>query len=159
MSHDNSLPKLEELCIHYKRQNDLLSFIKKLHEEYGYVSLENMREVASLWDASVGEIYGLITFYSFFSAKILGQNIIRVCQSTPCYLQNCNTIIETIGKKLNIRPGGVTEDGKFSLQLVSCIGACDQAPAMLINDKLYGNLTPGKVEMILKDYEKRQTTF
>ncbi|MDI6890650.1 MAG: NAD(P)H-dependent oxidoreductase subunit E [Thermodesulfovibrionales bacterium] len=150
MSDENLSLELEKLCIHYKRHDDLLSFIKKVHEKCGYLSPENIKNVASLWNVSVGEIYGLTTFYVFLSTKPLGQNVVRVCRSTPCYLENCDMVIETIEKKFNIRPGGVTEDGKFSLQLVSCIGACDQAPAMLINDELYGNLTPGKIETILK---------
>jgi NADH-quinone oxidoreductase subunit E len=82
----------------------------------------------------------------------VGKNIVRVCRCLPCELKDGLAIIASIEKHLGVAPGQVTTDGKFSFELVGCIGACDQAPAMLINDKLYGNLTPERITEILSTY-------
>lgn len=145
---------LLEACLHYKKHNDLLSFIKKVHESYGYLTTESIKDIAFLWNVSVGEVYGLITFYSFFSIKPAGQNIIKVCKSTLCYLKNCENVIKAIERKLGITPGKVTQDRKFSLHLVNCIGACDGAPAIMVNNEVYSSLTPKKIEEILERYKK-----
>lgn len=81
-----------------------------------------------------------------------GKNVIRVCGSVPCDLKDAEAVISSIQKELGITPGEATVDGKFSFELVSCIGACDEAPAMMINDQLYGNLTPERIAEILKSY-------
>jgi NADH-quinone oxidoreductase subunit E len=76
--------------------------------------------------------------------------VIRICKSLPCYLKNGSMIIDEVARRVGIRPGETTPDGRFSFELTNCIGACDEAPAMLINEKLYGNLTAGKITDILK---------
>jgi NADH:ubiquinone oxidoreductase subunit E len=80
----------------------------------------------------------------------MGRYVIRVCKSIPCYLKSSQLVVETIQAELGIAPGETTTDGKFSLQLTNCIGACDQAPAMLLNHDLHGNLTPAKIVQTLK---------
>lgn len=145
---------LKKACAYYKSRNDLLSFIKEVQERHGYLSPKVIREIASLWDTSIGEIYGIVTFYSFLSAKPLGQNVIRVCKSTSCWLKNYQSVIKAIEEQLGIRPGETTRDKQFTLELVNCIGNCDHPPAMMINDKVYNSLNPEKVKAILKDYIK-----
>jgi len=109
-----------------------------------------VNELAESLDIPVSEVYGVASFYSFLSTKPLGKNVIRICNSVPCYLKNSQSILATVEEELGIKPGETTEDGKFSLQLTNCIGACDQAPAMMINHKLYVDLTPMKIRDILK---------
>ena len=134
----------------HKAERNLLSLLKEVHRRYGYLREELVIDLAKSWDIPVGEVYGLGSFYSFLSTKPLGKNVIRICKSIPCYLKNYQTILETVEAELGIKPGGTTKDGKFSLQLTNCIGACDQAPAMMINDKRYVNLTAKKVLEILR---------
>jgi NADH-quinone oxidoreductase E subunit len=136
-----------------KAQDNLLSLLKKVQNEFGYVPEECLAEMAQSLGLPVGEVYGVATFYSFLSTKPLGKNVIRICKSLPCYLQNCQVIIESIRDKLGIEPGETTADGKFSFELTNCIGACDKAPAMLINNEIYGNLTPQKIVDILRSYK------
>lgn len=131
-------------------EENLLSLLKEAQYKYGYLTEEIVIELAKSLDIPVGEVYGVGSFYSFLSTKPLGKNVIRICKSMPCYLKNYQTILETVEGELGIKPGGTTKDGKFSLQLANCIGACDQAPAMMINDKLYVNLTSRRIIEILK---------
>lgn len=145
---------LKEACAHYKSHNDLLSFIKEVQERHGYLSPQIIKDIASLWGVSIGEIYGVVTFYSFLSAQPIGLNVIRVCKSTTCWLRNYQSVIKVIEEQLGIRPGETTRDRQFTLQLVNCIGNCDHAPAMMINDKVYNNLNAEKVRAILSSYNK-----
>ena len=112
-----------------------------------------MTEIAESLGIPVNDVYGVTTFYSFLSTKPLGRNVIRICKSLPCYLEHCQTIIETVEKELGIKPGETTADGRFSFQLANCIGLCDGAPAMLINDDAHVDLTPDKISQILKNYK------
>jgi NADH-quinone oxidoreductase subunit E len=136
-----------------KAQEGLISSLKKMQREFGHVSEDHLAELARSLGLPISEVYGVATFYSFLSVKPLGRNVIRVCKSLPCYLQNCLAIINAIKDNLGIEPGETTGDSKFSLELANCIGACDKAPAMLINDQIYGNLTPQKITDILRSYK------
>jgi NADH:ubiquinone oxidoreductase subunit E len=131
---------------------NLLSLIKKAQARSRYVSPKFLTETADSCNLSVSEVYGVSTFYSFISTKPLGKNVIRICKSVPCCLQGSQMIIKRIEDEIGIKPGEATRDKKFSLELVNCIGACDQAPAMLVNNEVYGNLTPKKISKILKRY-------
>lgn len=130
-----------------------LSILQKVQEELGYLSEEIISEIANFLGLSKNEVYGVATFYSFLSTKPLGRNVIRICQSLPCYLKNSRMIIESLENELGIKPGETTPDGKFSFELTNCIGVCDNAPAMMINDDAHLDLTPGKISQILKTYK------
>jgi NADH:ubiquinone oxidoreductase subunit E/NAD-dependent dihydropyrimidine dehydrogenase PreA subunit len=131
---------------------NLLSLIKKAQDKSRYVSPKFMADAAGSLDLSLSEVYGVSTFYSYLSTKPLGKNVIRVCKSVPCYLQGSQMILQSIEDEIGIKPGQVTRDRKFSLELANCIGACDQAPAMLVNQDVHGNLTPKDISRILKQY-------
>ena len=132
--------------------NNLLVMLKQAQEQSGYLTEDAICNIAEVLDISVSEVYGVSTFYSFLSKKPLGQNVIRICRSLPCYLKNSRMIIETVQDELGIRPGETTDDGKFSFELTNCIGACDKAPAMLINNDVHGNLTSESIPQILETY-------
>lgn len=131
---------------------NLLPLLKKAQDKSRYVSRKFMSKTADALGLSISEVYGVSTFYSFLSTKPLGKNVIRICKSVPCYLQGSQMILQSIEDEIGIKPGEVTRDKKFSLELTNCIGACDQAPAMLVNQKVHGNLTPKKIARILKQY-------
>ena len=135
------------------KEENLLVLLKKAQRQYKYVPEECIAELAQSLNIPVSEVYGVATFYSFLSTRPLGRNIIRICQSLPCYLENSGMIIKSIVEELGIKPGETTPDGRFSFELTNCIGACDKAPAMLINDDVHGELTPGKISAILKSYQ------
>jgi len=106
--------------------------------------------VAKSLGLSISEVYGVATFYSFLSTKPQGRNVIRICKSLPCILKNSRTIIENVAREIGIKPGETTPDGKFSFQLTNCIGACDEAPAMMVNNDVHVALTPSKISQILR---------
>jgi len=136
-----------------KDSENLLVLLKRAQEKFGYVPGEFITELAQSSGISIGEIYGVATFYSFLSTKPLGRNVIRVCKSLTCLLKNSQMIIESVEGEIGIKPGETTPDGKFSFELTNCIGACDQAPAMMINNDVHVNLTPKKISQILKSYK------
>jgi NADH-quinone oxidoreductase E subunit len=135
-----------------EKRGDLLMRLKKAQENSGYVSQNFMAKTAKSLNLSISDIYGVTTFYSFLSTKLLGRNVIRVCRSLPCYLKGSQMVIEGVEKTVGIKPGETTPDRRFSFQLANCIGACDRAPAMLVNHDVYGDLTPRKISKILKSY-------
>jgi NADH-quinone oxidoreductase E subunit len=142
-----------EVTTQHGGKGDLIAILNKIQERYGYISEEQMSEIAKGLDISMGEVVEVATFYSFLSIKPLGKNIIRVCKSTPCYIKDYKKMVEILEKELGIKAGETTPDRKFTLQLVNCIGACDMAPAMMINHTLYGDLNPERIKVILKDYK------
>lgn len=136
-----------------KSQKLILTFLQEAQQKTGYISEETMARIAEQLNVSRSDVYGVATFYSFLSVRTQGRNVIRICKSLPCHLKNGQTIIESLEKELGIKPGETTADGKFTFTMTNCIGECDQAPAMLINDDVHGNLTPAKIVQILKTYK------
>ena len=136
-----------------RERESLLEMLEAEQRKSAYLSKEFMAQVAKSLTIPISEVYGVATFYSFLSTKPLGRNVIKICKSVPCYLKSCQLIIESLEKELGISPGEATPDGRFSFELVNCIGACDKAPAMLVNNDLHGNLTPRTIAQILKSYK------
>jgi NADH:ubiquinone oxidoreductase subunit E len=136
-----------------QENRDLLVLLEREQSRSGCLSREAITELAESLGLSIGEVYGVASFYSFLSVGPQGRNVIRVCKSLPCYLKSSKAIIEGVRKAIGIGPGQTTPDGKFSFELTNCIGACDRAPAMMINDDVHVDLTPGKIAKILKGYK------
>ena len=136
-----------------QESENLLVALKEAQTRFGYLSQEFMAELADSLGVPVNDVYAVASFYSFLATRPLGRNVIRICKSLPCYLENCQTIIETVAKEIGVRPGETTPDGRFSFELTNCIGLCDRAPAMLINNDAHVDLTPGKISEILQNYK------
>ena len=134
-------------------RENLLILLVEAQNKFGYLSEELIAELTESVDMSISDVYGVATFYSFLSTKPLGRNVIRICKSLPCFLKNSQTIIESVAKEIGIKPGETTHDGRFSFQLTNCVGACDKAPAMMINNDVHVDLTPKKISQILKEYK------
>jgi len=128
----------------------LLALLQDEQDKAGHISERFIEQTAKSIGLSISEVYGVATFYRLLSTRPLGRNVIHVCKCIPCYLKSSQFVVETIQEKLGIAPGETTLDGRFSLQLTNCIGACDQAPAMLLNHDLQGYLTPAKIAQILE---------
>jgi len=130
----------------------LLPGLKEATEKNVHLSKTVMAEVARKEGLPLNEVYAVSSFYAYLPVKPVGKNIIRACEALPCDLKDARAVVDYVKELLGIRPGETTVDGKFSLEVSGCIGACDEAPAMMINDKLYGNLTKDKIAAILKTY-------
>jgi len=133
-------------------RSELLPLLKKEVSHNRCLSAEAVEQVARETGLSLSETFGVSSFYAFLPREGNTTNRIRICRCVPCFLKQGASVITTLQKELGIHPGEITPDGKFSLEVVSCIGACDQAPAMMINDTVYGNLHPDKITEILQTY-------
>lgn len=142
----------EGIATRHKGQGDLIVLLQEAQSKFGYVPEAAMAELAESLDIPINDVYGVATFYSFISIEPLGRNVIRICKSLPCDLKNYQTIVSSVEQEIGIKPGETTPDNRFSFQLTNCIGACDKAPAMMINHEVYGNLTPDKISKILAEH-------
>ena len=147
------MSKNQGVSTRHKGPEDLLVLLKEAQDKFGYLPEEVMAELAESLDVPINDVYGVASFYSFLCTRPLGRNVIRICKSLPCYLRNCQTIIESVEKEIGIKPGETTPDERFSFQLTNCIGLCDGAPAMMVNDDAHVDLTPAKISQILKNYK------
>lgn len=136
-----------------KNTKEILPLLQQTQRRTGFLSDKAMAGLAEEIGATKSDVYGVATFYSFLSVKPQGRNIIRICRTLPCHIKNGQAIVDSLIKILGIKPGETTTDGKFTFVLTNCIGACDKAPAMLINDDVHGDLTPEKIAGILKAYK------
>lgn len=121
-----------------------------LQEHFGYLSDEAVEQTAALLGMSALEVEELATFYTFIYREPVGKYVIHVCDSLICWMDGYDSVKNYLCEKLNIEVGGTSADGLFTLLPVCCIGYCDQAPAMLINRKVYGDLTPEKIDQTLE---------
>ncbi len=147
------MSKSKKVATQRRSPGELLLALKEVQAKTGYVSEQAMVELASSFGIPLHDVYGVASFYSFLTTRPVGRNVIKVCKSLPCYLKNYQSIVEAIEREIGIKPGETTSDGRFSFELVNCIGLCDQAPAILINDDPHVNLTPGKIAKILEGYK------
>ncbi|MBW2976782.1 NAD(P)H-dependent oxidoreductase subunit E [Candidatus Woesearchaeota archaeon] len=129
----------------------LLDLLKKEEKKSGYISEDAIKRISKKTGMPVSRVYGAATFYHFFHTKPQGRNVIYVCTSPSCMLNNSLNILKILEKELGIKPGEATKDKKFSLYGTSCIGCCDEAPAMLLNGKPYTKLTEEKIKGIIKN--------
>ena len=140
---------------HGRSRDSLLPILQDLVVQNRFLSKQDMVDVARELDISAADVYGTATFYSFLDTEVRGRFIIRICKTISCAMQGKNDVLSTIEDTLKIKLGETTADRKFSLLETNCIGWCHKAPAMLINDTPYTELTPEKVTEILREYIKK----
>ena len=130
----------------------LIPMLHEAQEVFGYLPKAVQAKVAKGLRVSLSEVYGVVTFYHFFTMEPRGDHEIKMCMGTACYVRGANMVVDAIRETLHIDEGEVTEDRKFSLSLVRCLGSCGLAPAMMIGEEVYGRLTPEQVKEILARY-------
>jgi NADH:ubiquinone oxidoreductase subunit E len=134
-------------------REQLLPILNDVSIKFGHISENSLVEISKQMDLPIGEIHGVMSFYSYLNHKKLGKYVIRLCRTISCDMANKDLIIKSLQRELGISFGETTEDGKFSLEFTNCIGMCDRAPAMLINDKVYDSLNPEKIYEIIEMYK------
>lgn len=135
------------------KKGELIRVLHRAQGIFGYLPREVQVFVARELDVPVSKVYGVVSFYSYFTMKPKGKYEISVCMGTACYVRGAENVLEELRKKLGIEPGETTEDGKFSLRSLRCVGACGLAPVMMVGDKVYGRVTPDMVDSILEECE------
>ena len=135
-------------------QRNLIPLLHDLQAEVGYLSPEIMETVAEQLGTTVSQVHGVATFYTLFYTKPQGKHIVRLCDSPPCHIEGSKAVRQALEKELGVSEGATTEDGSFSFEIVSCMGLCGVAPAMMVNDDVFGNLTPESVSEIIGRYKE-----
>ena len=136
------------------RQSALMPALHKAQSSFGYISRETVEAISAHLGIPSAHIWGVVTFYHYFSLKPRGKYIISVCLGTACYVKGAERLLERIKEELGIEAGQTTKDKTWTLEVTFCIGCCGLAPAMTINGEVYGELTPDKVSRILKGVEE-----
>ena len=151
--------KIIEICDRYANdKTPLMMILSDIQKEYGYIPLEVQELVSEKTGISVAEIYGVVTFYSFFSLTPKGKYVIGVCLGTACYVKGAQQIVDKFSEILGIKAGETSADGLFTLDALRCIGACGIAPAVTINGKVYPKLTVDAVPQIVAEYRAMEAT-
>ncbi|MCF7919319.1 MAG: NADH-quinone oxidoreductase subunit NuoE [Candidatus Cloacimonetes bacterium] len=145
----------EEIFKKYTPEKENLIYI--LHEiqdthPQQYISEEAVEWVAEYLQIEPSHIFGVLTFYTMFSTKPRGKNIIRLCESPPCFLRGSEKMLKRLAQLLKVKAGETTSDGLFTLELCACLGVCGNAPVMMINEDVYGDLTEEKLDKIIASY-------
>ena len=151
---EKAYKKIVDICNKYKHEpTPLMPILSAIQNEFGYIPLDVQEIVSKEIGLPVAEIYGVVTFYSFFSLKPKGKYVIGVCLGTACYVKGSQQVIDKFSALLHIKPGETTDDGLFTLSALRCIGACALAPAISINGKVYPKVTAPDVDKIIKEYQ------
>ena len=130
----------------------VIPLLQEIQKRHGYLSQDIVEAVAVEIKLPVSRLYGVATFYSQFRFTPMGKYLIKVCKGTACHVAGAEKVYSIITEELGVEEGGTTGDGNFTLESVACLGCCSLAPVVMINDNIYGKLTPAKMGKILKEY-------
>lgn len=147
---------IRSICAKYKKEpSPLMIVLSEVQKQYGYIPLEVQEIISEELNVPVSDIYGVVTFYSFFSLTPKGKYVIGVCLGTACYVKGGQNVIDKFADILKIKPGETTEDGLFTLDALRCIGACGIAPAISINGKVYPKVALADCVKIVNEYKNK----
>jgi NADH:ubiquinone oxidoreductase subunit E len=135
-------------------EGTVIGLLQDMHEELGYLPEDALRDVSREIDVPLSTLYGLATFYSTFRLEPMGRHHICTCVGTACHVKGAPFVVETLERELSINAGDTTEDGKFTLDTVNCLGACALAPLVIIDDEYYGKMDQNKILKTVAKYAK-----
>jgi NADH-quinone oxidoreductase subunit E len=149
--------KLNGTLSHYLGQKDeLIPILQEVQEQFGYIPSEAMQQVARFLRLPESAVFGVSTFYAQFKFFPTGKKKVRLCRGTACHVRGAPRILEEVEKHLGIKPGETTDDLEYSLETIACFGSCALAPVMVVDNNVYGRMTPQKVKQILGDVKKTE---
>jgi NADP-reducing hydrogenase subunit HndA len=148
------IDKIKEICSFFSNDpGELINVLHKTQHTFGYLPAEVQEIIAEELKVPVAKVYGVVTFYSFFTMVPKGKHPISICMGTACYVRGAEKVLDEFKRILKIDVGDTTPDGKFSISCLRCVGACGLAPVVLVGEKTYGRISPDGVKDILKEYE------
>ena len=151
-----AVKQINAICDSYANERTpLMMILSDIQKQFGYIPLEVQELVSERTGIPVAEIYGVVTFYSFFSLKPKGKYVIGCCLGTACYVKGAQQVVDKFSEILKIKPGETTEDGMFTLDALRCIGACAISPAIKINGKVYPKVQVSAVPEIINEYKNK----
>lgn len=144
---------VQSICAEFDNDaNELIAILHKAQSHFGFLPKEVQSAVAETIGVPESKIYGVVTFYSYFTMEPRGKNPISICMGTACYVQGAEKVLKEFENELGIKNGQTTPDGKFSMNTLRCIGACGLAPVVMVGEKIYGNVKPEDVKKITEEY-------
>ena len=149
----DQVDKIHTICDSFGNQEgELINVLHKCQESFGYLPAEVQEVISEKMGIAAAKVYGVVTFYSFFTMIPRGKHPISICTGTACYVRGAETVLAEFKKELDIEVGQTSEDGNFSLSCLRCVGACGLAPVVLVGDKTYGRVAPDDVKGIIEEY-------
>lgn len=150
---EQKLTELKDICKSFNNEKgELINVLHKVQSVFGYLPAEVQEVVAKELNTSVAQVYGVVTFYSFFTMLPRGEHPISICLGTACYVRGAEKVLDEFKRSLKIQVGETTADGKFSLSCLRCVGACGLAPVVMVGEKVYGRVAPDGVKAILAEF-------
>lgn len=135
------------------KRGAVIEVLHKAQHIFGYLPNEIQLFVAEKLNIPASQVFGVVSFYSYFTTEPRGEYVVNVCMGTACFVRGSANVLAEFEKKLNIKSGQTTSDGKFTVGSLRCVGACGLAPVVMVNEKVYGNVKPEDVDKILADYK------
>jgi NADH-quinone oxidoreductase subunit E len=146
----SDLGKAEEILANYPAEEPaLIQVLQDVHRAYNYLPCDVLERVADALDVPLAKVFSVSTFYKAFSLEPQGDTVIRVCVGTACHIRGAGQLVDELGRQLAIGPGETTEDLKFTVKTVNCVGACAMAPVVIVGEKYWGNAKPARVSRYL----------
>ena len=153
---DDKIEKIKEICASFNNEaGELINVLHQTQHTFGYLPAEVQEVIARSLNVSTAHVYGVVTFYSYFTMIPKGRFPISICTGTACYVRGAEKVLEEFKKQLGISVGQTSDDGKFSLSCLRCVGACGLAPVILVGEKVYGRVAPDGVKAILDAYKDK----
>jgi NADH-quinone oxidoreductase subunit E len=154
--------KFEKVCNildqHGRHPGKLIPILQATQEEYRYLPEEVLHFIATSLNISPARVFGVATFYSHFALQPKGKNVVKICDGTACHVKKSETLLDAMRTALGLTGPGTTTDMLFTLETVSCLGACGIAPVVVINETVYGEVTPEKAQQLIADIKKKEET-
>ncbi len=152
---EKTIELIKEICASFgNKEGELINVLHQVQSKLGYLPAEVQEVIARELNMSVAKVYGVVTFYSFFTMKPQGEFPISICMGTACYVRGAEQILSELKRQLKIEVGQTTADGKFSLSSLRCVGACGLAPVVMVGEKVFGRVTPPQVFKIIEEYKE-----
>lgn len=148
---------IRDICRQYNNdEGELINILHNTQEKFGYLPAEVQEFIAKEMNISVAKVYGVVTFYSFFTMTPKGEHPISICMGTACYVRGAEQVLDEFKRLLKIEVGQTTGDGLFSLSSLRCVGACGLAPVVMVGERVYGRVSQQQVIKILGEYKKEE---
>jgi NADP-reducing hydrogenase subunit HndA len=152
---ENTIQIIKDVCSEFNnREGELINVLHKVQHKLGYLPAEVQEVIARELKTSVAKVYGVVTFYSFFTMIPKGEFPISICMGTACYVRGAEQVLSEFKRQLKVEVGESTGDGKFSLNCLRCVGACGLAPVVMVGEKVYGRVAPTQVKQIIAEYRE-----
>jgi NADH-quinone oxidoreductase subunit E/NADP-reducing hydrogenase subunit HndA len=151
---EHVIETVQAICAQYNNEEgELINVLHGTQSKLGYLPAEVQELIAKELDMSVAKVYGVVTFYSFFTMTPMGKHPISICTGTACYVRGAEQVLEEFKRQLKLEVGKTTDDGKFSISCLRCVGACGLAPVVMVGEKVYGRVSPQQVRKIIAEYQ------